>query len=82
MFVTETKLSKDICSYEIFPSHYKVFRRDRDRHGGGVLIAAKENLIIERREDLETNCEILWCEMKCKYDKNVFLGVYYCPPWS
>ena len=54
MCVTRRSCLK-LCSYEIIPDHYKIIRRDRDRHGGGVLTASKENLIIECREDLETN---------------------------
>ena len=34
-----------------FPS----FRRDRDKHGGGKVVFAKEGFIVNRIKELETN---------------------------
>ena len=36
--IVETWLSSEILDNEIAISDYQIFRRDRDRHGGGVMI--------------------------------------------
>ena len=40
-----------------------MFSRDRSRHGGGVLLLVHQDVPARRREDLETDCEILWVEL-------------------
>jgi len=48
--ITETRLSNDILSSELFPSEYLVFRCDRNintstsSRGGGTLVAVKKSL--------------------------------------
>ena len=79
---TETHLSNDILSHEIFPQTYTVIRKDRNRHGGGLIIAYKTQLSVTPRPDLETDCEILWCEVICPDNKSLFVGVFYRPPSS
>ena len=68
--ITETHLCPEIISSEIFPQNFKVIRKDRNRHGGGILIAYQDSLSIIHREDLETNCEIIWCEVLFKNTKS------------
>ena len=41
---SESHLDNSILRSEIFPDSYNVFRKDRDRHGGGVFIMTKNNL--------------------------------------
>ena len=60
--ITETFLGEDINNSE-FSEGYSVFRRDRDRHGGGVMLMVREDIPAIRRQDLETNCEVLWVEL-------------------
>ena len=36
--IVETWLSKDISDNELVMPYYQIFWRDRDRHGGGVLM--------------------------------------------
>lgn len=36
---TETWLNASITDSEIFPSNYNVYRKDREKTGGGVLVA-------------------------------------------
>ena len=43
--VSETHLDDSINSAEIFPPEYIIYHRDRDRNGGGVLIAVKGNIL-------------------------------------
>ena len=42
---TESKLCSDISSCSVFPHSYTVFRKDRNRFGGGVFQAIKSDLV-------------------------------------
>ena len=77
--VTETFLGEDINNSE-FGEGYSVFRRDRDRHGG-VMLMVREDIPAIRRQDLKTNCEVLWVKLALVPSK-LFIGVFYNPPSS
>ena len=79
--ITETFLGPDIPSSEIFPPEYHVFRKDRSRHGGGVLLAVRSFIPTVHKTDLESNCipELLWAELSLPSGK-LFVGAYYRPP--
>ena len=79
--VTETWLDSHIGDSEIFPSNFQIQRRDRSRHGGGVLLACSQDFSFIRRPEFETDCKILWCKViipnpSCK----ILVGVFYRPP--
>ena len=79
---TESWLTSQHTDNEFFPTEsYSVLRRDRggDRCGGGVFVAAKNDLILVREDTLETNCELLWCSLKLASSKTLFIGAYYRP---
>ena len=80
--ITETWLNCNILDNEILSSEYNIHRRDRLRRGGGVLLAVKEGIRCQRRLDLETDCEILWCELNLNSNPGLsyFVGVFYRPP--
>ena len=61
--VTETFLSDVILDSELISDGFTIFRRDRDRHGGGVMLVVRNNIPASRRQDLETDCELLWVEL-------------------
>jgi hypothetical protein len=78
---TESWLHKDIADNDCLPtSEYSVERRDRegDPHGG-VFIATKRDLIMEREYELEADCELLWCEINLVGTKTIHIGAYYRP---
>ena len=80
--ITESHLSPDILDTEIVDSSYSIFRRDRNRHGGGVMIIVRNNLPATRRHDLEVdNTELLWIDISLR-NKSIFFGVLYRPPTS
>ena len=59
-------------------SAYNVERRDRNRHGGGVLIAIKDDIIMSREYDLEIdNCELFWCKVNLAGSRTLHIGSYY-----
>ena len=91
--VTETWLCPDIMDSEILDtSHYQIFRRDRNRNGGGVLFACKPNLMPSRRgefepsSDIQANskeCELIWVQVILPHNKGkLLIGTCYRPPSS
>ena len=61
---TEAWFDSSVLDHEVIPSGYTIYRRDRqDRRGGGVSLAFHNDLMVVRRSDLETSCELLWCEL-------------------
>ena len=81
--ITKTWLDKSIESSEISTRSFQVHRRDRTRHGGGILLACNIELGCVRRLDFETDCEIFWCEIIIASQGSKFLvGVFYRPPSS
>lgn len=56
---TESKLRPDISSYFIFPANYTVFRKERNRFGGGVFQAIKSDLVcVEEFDFAVDDCEM------------------------
>ena len=76
---TETWLDSTITDSEIFPSSYKVFRKDRHRHGGGVLIAVQSSLDCSEVTELQEDCELIWARLKLQGRKSLYVCAYYRP---
>ncbi len=80
---TETKLDSDFNTAELSLPNYRVFRKDRNKKGGGVLIAVRDNLT-SCELDIQTSCELLWVKIqdaKRKFKSSIF-GCFYNPPPS
>ena len=79
----ESWLSNKDSDASVFSGNeYKVIRRDRGKDNdnlGGVFIMARKDLIIDREEELETNCEILWCRLEVYGTKTIHICAYYRP---
>jgi len=80
--ITETFLSEAVLDLELVGvDTHTVYRWDRNRHGGGIMLILKSDISAVRGEDLETDCELLWTEI-IKDSSNIMLGVFYRPPGS
>ena len=77
--ITETFLSDEILDSEFQAPSHTVFRKDRNRQGGGVMIFVRNTIPATRRHDLETDCELLWIEL-CVKPSPILLGIFYRPP--
>ena len=71
-------LEENVCKLD----GYLFIGRSRSKgSGGGVGIYEKENIIFERRKDLEHDTlETLWIEIFIKNAKSILFGCYYRPP--
>ena len=77
--ITETFLDDEITDSEILTNSYSVFRRDRNRHGGGVMALVKDSISTTRRGDLENTSELIWLEISHSVG-TLLLGIFYRPP--
>ena len=81
--INESKLDNSINNGEIYISGYVFVRKDRTRHGGGVLIYKKENLSYLNRCDLvSSRLEIICLEIKLPCNRSFLVTTWYRPPGS
>ena len=80
LIITETHLDADVRSSEFMPPGYSPpLRKDRNRHGGGVLVAVKDCYTLAA-VDLPTNpAEIIWGEVSLRSGKKLILGSIILP---
>ena len=81
VLATESHLDKNINDAEIFPpdSGYKILRKDRTKHGGGVFIAYKENLVVTNMTELGKNNECIYVKLQLQHAQTLHLGCFYRP---
>ena len=82
IFGTETHLDASIKDTEYLPDSYKALRRDRNKDGGGILIAVRDDIQITAVPELQTNCEILWAKICTPGKSSLHLCVFYRPDVS
>ncbi|XP_033104417.1 uncharacterized protein LOC117107010 [Anneissia japonica] len=81
--VTETWLDHSVTDNEIHIDGYNLFRKDRNREGGGVCIYTHINRAVTRREDLEVDdMETVWVDVLLPRSKPITVGTCYRPPKS
>lgn len=60
-----------------------IYRHDRnERVSGGVLLIVKNTLVSHRRNNLDTDLEIICVELSLQCSTNILLSVFYRPPNS
>ena len=84
ILLTETHLDNSIDSVEINMDGYQIFRKDRNRHGGGVAVYVKDELapieihvgIGDMQQPMTESLyvKILQCSVPC------IIGAFYRPP--
>ena len=82
--VSETKLSEEFPDSQFFIDGYTfpAYRRDRYKHGGGLINFTKKDLITKRKKEFEsTDLEIICLELTVSKRKWIIFSVYR-PPGS
>ena len=64
------------------PSSYNLHRKDRNREGGGVLIAVKNVIQSTVSTELDSNYEILWVKIITKDRRSLHVCAFYRPKTS
>lgn len=82
--ITETHLDSSVSSDDIlFHGFHPPIRKDRNRFGGGILFYISLDLHFVLRDDLiDSNIELIWCEIHMQDNKKILLGLIYRPPNS
>ena len=63
-------------------NYHTIFRKDRDRHGGGVAIYVSDTIKLKKREDLQTEIESITVELDIPFVKPILITTVYRPPDS
>ena len=78
--ISETWLDDEVTDAELQMVGFRMYRRDRGRRGGGVMVYVPENICTRRRHDLEsTDVEALWIEARILGRKVLICNVYRPP---
>ena len=78
--ITETKIDSSFPDAQFLTENYLTFRRDRNKHGGGILTFVKNGLLPKHIPDLESNIiEILPLEIRIDKSKWIVLNIYRPP---
>ena len=80
MFLIETKIDENYPTYSFPQPNYNAIRKDRTIHGGGVLIAFRDDIVAEPLTNLNSNCEIVWTKVHFTRNKSIYFASYYRPP--
>ena len=75
----ESHLDGDYHSSEIFPSNYDIFRKDRNRYGGGVFLGVRKDMLAMEEECLQTDCETVWVKIIFAGKQPLYVGSFYRP---
>ena len=79
---TESWLTPDISSIEVFPEGYQSFRADRKskaKRGGGVFVLVRNSFLCTEQSQFQTNFEILWVKLEITGHRPLFIGAFYRP---
>ena len=63
--IQETKIDSSIATSELFPESfpYNVYRKDRNLHGGGVMLLVHKDISPMPITELENNSESVWAKV-------------------
>ena len=77
-FLTGTKIDETFRNQQFMTNGYKLFRRDRNCHGGGVLCYINKNIPSKtvNVDGIVKECEIVLIEFSMKTRKWLFIGLY------
>ena len=81
--IQETKIDSSIATSELFPETcpYSVYRKDRNIHGGGVMLLVHKDISHMPITELENDSESIWVEVFGN-ETSHFVASWYRPPGS
>lgn len=79
--ISETHLDSSFENEDISIHGYNIFRKDRNRFGGGVAVYIQSHIPAVYRADLiNNNLEALWVQVHLPHLKPILIGCCYRPP--
>ena len=81
--IQETKIDSSIATSELFPETcpYSVYRKDRNIHGGGVMLLFHKDISHMPITELENDSESIWVKVFANKTSH-FVASWYRPPGS
>ena len=81
--IQETKIDSSIATSELFPETcpYSVYRKDRNIHGGGVMLLVHKDISHMPITELENDSESIWVKVFANKTSH-FVASWYRPPGS
>ena len=78
---SETKLDETFRNQQIKVSSYKMFRKDRNKHGQGIMFYINENISCKpvNVEGFPDDCEVSLIQLSIKCRKWLCIGLYNPP---
>ena len=81
--LNETKLDSTVMDNDLtIECFHLIFRKDHDRHGGGVATYMRNEIKFLQREDMKTDFESLTVEIDIQYVKPILVTTIYRRPDS
>ena len=82
ILVSETKLEKSVKHSEFLPSAYTGhIRHDHTKHGGGVMIIHRKDLVIDEIELVDPKTphhdHVVWAKLTVRNTSPIYIGSYY-----
>ena len=79
--ISETKLDDSFPDQQLHVNGYKMFRKDRNKFGGGLILFAKENIPskVFNTFRFSEECEIISIDFSISNTKWLLLGIYNPP---
>ena len=84
MAVQETKIDSSIATSELFPETcpFNIFRKDRNLHGGGVMLLIHKELPHMPLSELEKDSESVWVKVFANKTSHYVASWYRLPSGS
>ena len=70
---TESHLDESITNSEIFPSHYHVYRKDRNINSGGVFVLVEESIPCSHIPCDTLLCELIWVQLHTSNHQSIIV---------
>ena len=79
--IQETKIDSSIATSELFPEAcpYNIFRKDRNLHGGGVMLLIHKDIPHMPLSELENDSESVWVKIFANKTSH-YVASWYQPP--
>ena len=77
--ITESKLDQTILDSEICIDGYSIFRSDRTRNGGGVVMYVNKNIGAKERVNFSKEIENVFVDILLPKTKPILVGILYNP---
>ena len=77
--ITESKIDETVLNSEVDIEGYTIFRNDRTRNGGGVVMYVNKNVGVKERVNFSKDIENVFVDILLPKTKPILVGILYNP---